>query len=235
MVTLHEGDLVVGAVLQAPPNPLIASAMPADAAMITAEAVLGVNPELPGVNGHVEAAQAFADAWTKLTGTEYHEVMALRLFELKELRPPVVAGQARLATADDLPLLTRWRELFSHHGPNVWDTARAEAEARRSLDAGDGNILWELDGTPVSYAAVSVPIEGMCRVAPVYTPVEQQGHGYASAATAAASQWALDQDAEHVLLHTDLANAVTNRIYPRIGYRAVHDVVEYAFRNSRIA
>jgi predicted GNAT family acetyltransferase len=69
----------------------------------------------------------------------------------------------------------------------------------------------------------------MVRVAPVYTPPEHRGHGYASAATAAASQWALDQGADHVLLYTDIANPITNRIYPRIGYQPLEDSAEYTF------
>jgi predicted GNAT family acetyltransferase len=47
--------------------------------------------------------------------------------------------------------------------------------------------------------------------------------------TVAASQWALDAGAQRVVLFTDLANPTTNRLYPRIGYRPVHDAVELRF------
>jgi predicted GNAT family acetyltransferase len=47
--------------------------------------------------------------------------------------------------------------------------------------------------------------------------------------TAAASRWALEAGAERVVLFTDLANPTTNRLYPRIGYRPVHDAVEVRF------
>jgi hypothetical protein len=70
----------------------------------------------------------------------------------------------------------------------------------------------------------------MVRVGPVYTPPEFRGHGYASAATAAASQQALDAGASEVLLFTDLANPVSNSIYQRIGYRAVEDRIVLAFQ-----
>lgn len=38
-----------------------------------------------------------------------------------------------------------------------------------------------------------------------------------------------DPGAWQVVLFTDLANAVSNAIYPRLGYRPVHDAVEIAF------
>jgi predicted GNAT family acetyltransferase len=37
------------------------------------------------------------------------------------------------------------------------------------------------------------------------------------------------EEADHILLFTDLANPVTNRIYPRIGYRPLDDYLEYRF------
>lgn len=41
--------------------------------------------------------------------------------------------------------------------------------------------------------------------------------------------WALDAGAVHVVLFTDLDNPVTNAIYPRLGYRPVHDAIDLAF------
>jgi predicted GNAT family acetyltransferase len=72
----------------------------------------------------------------------------------------------------------------------------------------------------------------MTRLGPVYTPPERRGHRYGSAATAAATQWALDAGARHVVLFTDLANPVSNSIYPRLGYRLVHDDVQLALVGS---
>jgi hypothetical protein len=55
------------------------------------------------------------------------------------------------------------------------------------------------------------------------------GEGYGSAVTVAASRWAMTAGAVHVVLFTDLANLVSNSIYPKIGYRPVHDAVELTF------
>ncbi|MBA2473479.1 MAG: GNAT family N-acetyltransferase [Pseudonocardiales bacterium] len=72
-------------------------------------------------------------------------------------------------------------------------------------------------------ATVSWPI------GPVYTPPQYRGHGYGSAVTAAAAGWAQQALAKHVVLHTDLANQISNAIYPRIGFRPMHDAVEITF------
>ena len=58
---------------------------------------------------------------------------------------------------------------------------------RRSLDAGDGMLLWEDAGRPVALAVARRPIAGMSRVGPVYTPPEHRRHGYGAAPTAAAA------------------------------------------------
>jgi len=69
----------------------------------------------------------------------------------------------------------------------------------------------------------------MSRIGPIYTTPEHRRRGFGAAVTAAASRWALDAGAERVLLFTDLANPTTNALYPRIGYRPVHDAVELRF------
>ncbi|MEJ7703884.1 MAG: GNAT family N-acetyltransferase [Geodermatophilaceae bacterium] len=90
-------------------------------------------------------------------------------------------------------------------------------------------MLWCVDGEPVSYAATRPPVASMSRIGPVFTPPEHRERGYASAVTAAAAAaaWALAAGACHVVLFTDLANPVSNSIYPRLGFRPVHDAVEF--------
>jgi predicted GNAT family acetyltransferase len=80
-----------------------------------------------------------------------------------------------------------------------------------------------VDGKPVALAGATPLIAGSVRVAPVYTPPELRGHGYAGAATAAVSQAAIDAGADEVLLFTDLANPTSNGLYQRLGYRPVDD------------
>jgi FR47-like protein len=95
-------------------------------------------------------------------------------------------------------------------------------------------MVWAAGGRPVAIACSTVQVAGMVRIGPVYTPPERRGRGYASAATAALSRRVLEAGAEEVLLHTDLANPVSNSIYQRIGYRSVEDRIALAFSADQL-
>jgi hypothetical protein len=69
------------------------------------------------------------------------------------------------------------------------------------------------------------------RIGPVYTPKKFREHGYASACTAAVSQYLLDSGRKFCTLFTDLANPTSNKIYQMIGYEGVGDVDEYRFED----
>lgn len=231
LVTVTEGGRLVGAALRTPPFPLEVSGVAPEWAPAVAEALADADVELPGVSGRRDSVEAFVLAWTERTGWNAEEKQSLRLFRLGDLEPPRdVPGTARLATRDDVDLLTRWHYAFVDESvPHEPDLDRSRRFVERALAVGTGQVLW-LDGDePVSLASASVPLEGMSRVAPVYTPPERRGRGYGSAVTAAVSTWAKQEGAEHVVLYTDLANPISNSIYQRIGYRPVTDAAEFAF------
>ncbi len=232
MGTLHERGELVGVALRIPPWPVIVSGIPTDPELIDSFLTqwLAADPELPGVSGPVENAHAVADGWARRTGGTTNVTLASRLFRLGELAPPVVSGQARDATLDDLELIVAWRGDFevealgSQRSPD-----EGAASVRRMFENRDSVVLWEDGGVPVSWALASAPINGMSRVGPVYTPPEHREHGYGSAVTAAVSQRALDAGARDVILFTDLTNPVSNSIYQRLGYRPVYDATELEF------
>ena len=96
-----------------------------------------------------------------------------------------------------------------------------------------GITVWQVGAVPVSMAGRTRTVAGMVRVAPVYTPPELRGRGYAGAATAAVSQAALDAGVREVVLYTDLANPTSNALYQRLGYRPVEDRVVFSFEPAR--
>ncbi|GAA5145020.1 hypothetical protein GCM10023321_02230 [Pseudonocardia eucalypti] len=159
------------------------------------------------------------------------EEVRLRLFRLGTLVPPEgVSGTARLAGPADLDLVGKWmREFHAEAAPEAPspepETLRGPLERPGELRA---LLLWLDGGEPVALAGASAPIEAMSRIGPVYTPPDRRGRGYGSAVTSAATRWALDAGARHVVLFTDLANPISNGIYPRLGYRPVHDAVQLA-------
>jgi GNAT superfamily N-acetyltransferase len=220
---------VDGAFLHTPPYPLLLTAIPPDVAADLASALAGRH--LPGLNGHVETAAAFAAAWRgAAAGRQVTEQRRMRLYRLGELSWPDPApdGGPRVAAGADVPLLTGWLAAFAGEVQEM-DAAEDHEAAVRDRLSHDGILIWDAGGRPVSFAGVSRQLAGMARVGPVYTPPEARGRGYASALTAAVSQRAREAGAEEVLLYTDLANPTSNSIYQRIGYRPVEDRVVLAF------
>ncbi|GLZ33574.1 putative acetyltransferase [Lentzea sp. NBRC 105346] len=224
MVTLHEGAQLIGSVLRTPPWPAQLADVPLAAIDLVVSTFKQINPDLPGVIAPSAQADAFAAKWTDNARVTLHE----RLYRLGELDPPTVQGTARLADESDVPLLAQWRDdFFAEALPTEPKPVSAEEQVRRMLALGSGVTLWEVDGKPVAWATAGKPNAGMSRIGPVYTPREHRRHGYGAAVSAAASQWALDQGAEHVVLFADLLNPVSNSIYQRIGYREVCDWTLY--------
>ena len=232
LVSVSEDGVLVAAALRTPPWPLTLSGVAPQWAEVVADALAG-DVELPGVNGPRESVEAFVVAWAARTGLSAREHMALRLYELGELAAPDVAGTARLATADDLPLLSRWRTQFAVEAAVQAGDDQSEDRSlsglRVSLAAGHGHLIWHVGDTPVAWAAANAPASGMSRIGPVYTPPEHRRHGYGAAVTAACASWAKENGAEHVVLYTDLANPTSNSIYQRIGFRSVVESAEFVF------
>jgi predicted GNAT family acetyltransferase len=231
LLTVSRGDALAAAVVCTPPREVIVSGLPTDCAGAAAEVLAARYSSLPGAVGPRPETEMFAKRWAACTGAVAHERIAQRAFALDRLIPPSgVPGVARRAGVDDADLLARWRTDFSNE---VFGSLRGHHSARQQVmygfAAGTAAMLWEVDAQPVAWASASTPVAGMSRIGPVYTPQQHRGHGYGSAVTAAAASWALQAGAKHVVLTTDLSNPISNAIYPRIGFRPVHDAVEIAF------
>ena len=221
---------VAAALLHTPPYALNATRLTAAEAGTLADRLLALGHPVSGISAERATAEAFVAEWERRTGTPGKLRELQRLYRLAELTPPDPApeGRARPADGSDRDLLIRWYDGFVadaglHGGRNAADWA----DFRLSYG---GATLWETpDGTPVSMAGVTLAVAGQVRVAPVYTPPDLRGRGYAGAVTAEVSRAALAAGAAEVLLFTDLANPTSNALYQRIGYRAVADWAVYDF------
>lgn len=214
----EDGGRIDGAVLQTPPHPLLVASLPPGSAAELLRAIstsAGASPV--GANLPAESVDEVAAAWADGGGmTTVHHRM--RLFRLAELEPPDAAGAARTATDSDLELALEWNTAFGAEAGTI-DSARAVAD---KLSYG-GLTLWEDDCQRVAMASLTRQVAGVCRVGSVYTPPQLRRRGYGGAVTSAVSEQALDAGAAEVVLYTDLANATSNALYQRLGYRPVCD------------
>ncbi|WP_026411460.1 GNAT family N-acetyltransferase [Actinomadura oligospora] len=217
------GPEPVAAFLCTPDFPLVLTDVTDDAARRLAD-VLPVTTT--GVNAERSAASAFAASWRSRTDMTPWMLQEQRLYRLDELvQPdPMPPGTWRVATSADLSRVLTWVDGFAAEAGG--GAPRAVTEER--LNAGCV-VLWEVDGEPVAMAGRTATVDGMTRVAPVYTPSAHRRRGYGAAATAAVSRSALDGGVRDVVLFTDLANPTSNGIYQAIGYRPVSDRVVIGF------
>jgi ribosomal protein S18 acetylase RimI-like enzyme len=223
------GGRVEAAFVHTPPHPLQLSGLPAEgpAALAASLAAAGAAPT--AVGGPVAPAEAFAAAWQDETGAAWNVHRRHRLYVLGTLAAvsPMPPGSARTAEPADRDLLVRWHHDFGR------DVGETEAHLERAVDDKlryGGLTLWQVQGTPVSMAGVTRKLaDGGVRVAPVYTPEDLRGRGFAAAVTAAVSRAALDAGAREVSLFTDMANSTSNALYQRLGYRILEERVMVNF------
>ncbi|MEO3874611.1 GNAT family N-acetyltransferase [Nonomuraea sp. B12E4] len=210
---------VRGAVFRTPPHPVGLTAMPVEA---VAPLVAAIGDDLTALVGRVELTSEVA----RLLGPP-RRMVSERLYRLSALAIPDVPGRGRLAVPGDFPLLVSWYHAFSEEVRLGEEADVAERVARRL--AGRELFVWEAGGAPVSLAALSPAAGAVCRIGPVYTPPSCRRRGYGAAVTAFASQIALAERCDDVVLFTDLDNPTSNAIYQGIGYVPVSDHAYIAY------
>jgi predicted GNAT family acetyltransferase len=193
------------------------------AALVDAIAEMGV--PLPGVNADAATAASFAGQWTERCKSGATPLMGMRLYELFDLGDaPRAAGRLRPAVLDDRSVMIEWTRSFQQEiGEPADDT---ELRVDRGMAAGQVWV-WD-DGEAVSMAVNSEPLQGVVRLAGVYTPHDKRKRGYAEACVHALSRHLVGAG-YRCILYTDLGNPTSNSIYRRIGYRAVAEWLRYRF------
>jgi predicted GNAT family acetyltransferase len=192
-------------------------------------------PVIPGVTGHREVADVFAEKWSKEYETSIKAVQSQRTYRLDSVNDiPEAPGLMRSATLEDRELVFDWTRAFAV------DTNQANQEADRAIGERlilsrieNGEIkLWEDAGRPVSMAAKIRPTDHGMSVGLVYTPPGLRRMGYATTCVAGVCRETLKSGYDFCTLSTDLSNPTSNSIYMKIGFRPVCDSAQYTFSNA---
>lgn len=226
LVTDDDGT-VRGAAMRTPPQGLLLAGSSREVAF----ALASVADSVPQVSGSVEMAGWFTERYKELAGVEVLAGMPSRIYRLESVVPPRPApGRARQATVRDRDRLIRWAEDFATEAM-PGEAPGNQAEPVDARLGHDGLLwIWEDEGEPVTMTWVTKPVADVVRLSAVYTPPARRRRGYASALTAAASEYALAHFARTCMLYTDLGNPTSNKIYQEIGYRPVADAQTWRYR-----
>lgn len=230
-VTDGVGGEVVGAAVQTPVTFRAAvTPMSPDAVDVLVERLAAEAPDLPGVVSDAATAAAFAGRWTTTLGVPGQPLEAQRLYQLGRLTlPEGVPGRLRAASRSEIDLLVDWWTGFDEETDlerPAFDDRAAIMEARVDNDL---VWLWDVDGAPTSMAITTIRAADTVRIGLVYTPPSQRGRSYAAACVGELSRHVLATGARHCCLYTQLSNPTSNRVYQRLGYTPVAEILLYAF------
>jgi GNAT superfamily N-acetyltransferase len=218
-----------------PPHPLYLLPMPGDAAVDLARTLHDRGEETLAVNGALPAAHRCAAELARLTGGQVETQIHTRLHELGELTPPPpVPGRLAPVAEQDIDLVLDWVGAFmgdaDEQAGRVRGTGVKTMPDRTELlrRIGGGHLWFWLDaaGRPVCLTGATPTVDGVARIAPVYTPPDQRGRGWASNTVAEVSR-RLRSTGARVCLFTDQANPTSNKIYAALGYRPVVDMANH--------
>jgi uncharacterized protein len=199
---------------------------------VVADKLRELNIDIPGVVGPSEESEAMALEWARVRGCSYYLSMDQLLYKLTKVDwPSGISGHMRSVSDHDSDLLLKWIQCFHKEAlpnePYTVEQARQNVEKR--IPAGM-TFIWEVDGKPVSMAALARPSANGITVNAVYTPDDQRKRGYATALVATISNEGLKRGKSFCTLYTDLMNPTSNSIYQKIGYRVVCGSRNYRFR-----
>ncbi len=231
-LTIERGNDIVGCAFRTPPYKVALTSIPLDAIPLLARSIADTYETIPAVLGPSVVACAFGEAWSDIKGVRAVPGARQRIHVLERVTAPSrqTPGTMRLARRADLPLVARWIESFVREtGLREAGDPRAQADRLTGGDRGNPLLaLWE-DRTPVSMAGFPARTRHGVRIGYVYTPDRHRRRGYATALVTQVSRHVLESGFSHCVLYTDLANPTANRIYRRIGYRPVQDVIDIEF------
>lgn len=116
------------------------------------------NLNLPGVSGPIKAVEAFANKWSKLTGTKIEVGMGQRVYKLENVIWPANShGEMRVATPEDILLIGKW--VFEFVKESLPPSEQRDANYWQSYAEGvikEQQVhLWLVDEKPVSIAFFS--------------------------------------------------------------------------------
>ena len=184
-----------------------------------------IHDDNAGVVGADETAHWFVKE-AESAGMKFEAPIPQRIHVLAEPpRHPATPGAPCMVTAGDAQLLFEWLTAF-HMEAVPHDPPVTKEHADKSAQSGR-YLFWSIDDQPVSMAAVSRRLKQTAAIAPVYTPPQLRGRGYAGSVTAAVVDRIFAQGRTAACLYTDLRNPMSNRCYAKIGFKPYCDSWHY--------
>ena len=141
------------------------------------------------------------------------------------------AGEFRLAHPQEQAKLTEWAKKFHREALQEEQDQQME-KLVAGLIRSHSLYVW-YGGQTVAMAARGRETPHGAIINLVYTPPQFRGQGYARAVVAALASHLIAGKFEFCALFTDLANPISNHIYPQIGFKPLCDMLDVRFINPQ--
>jgi ribosomal protein S18 acetylase RimI-like enzyme len=223
------GGQVVGAAVHSAPYLALLTEMPPSAAAALADEMAVGSPRIAGVLAPTAVSSAFAERWSRTTGTSAREGRKELVFVLDT--PPVLperpapAGQSRTGGEQDLDLVTEW--LMAAAEGSLLTKEDARRTAQRQL-AGGLIKIWEDDAGPAAIVGWTAPVAGVVRFGPFYAAPDRRRGGYVRALVAETLS-ELSKEGVTGVAYPGQDNVPVQKLLESFGFRPLRTMAEYHF------
>lgn len=222
---VEDNARVVCAALNSSERRLLISQCSPEAATYLAHELQRRDIKIRGVLGPRLSIEAFSAA-----GGALEPKLSQKILRLETLLPYTNAnGLLRVAKEKDLKLLLKWSLQFATECALDESQAETEETVHRYVENRQ-LFIWE-DSRPVAMAGFGGVTPNGVRVNMVYTDPLHRSKGYAGSLVHVLSRRLLQAGHKFCYLFTDATNPVSNRVYERLGYKAVCDFSECRVRD----
>jgi predicted GNAT family acetyltransferase len=232
-LAVWDGEALVLAALMTPPYrlSLAHSGRGIEGIATLADHLLAAKAQIPGVVSESPIAEAFEASWLRRVRGRRQSARARLLYRAETvIAPKDIPGAMRQAEPANIDRHCAWELGFAEEVEATADERNPDHIRKRVQSWLDEKALfdWVVDGVAVAQGGVyPIGVDG-ARVLAIYTPPENRGRGFAQAITAALTQHAFNQG-RWCVLYTDADNPITNKIYPRVGYRPLSPFLDIIF------
>lgn len=182
---------------------------------------------LIGIKGAEREVRWFSDEFSKITERPGKLLNVLLCYQLTTPMD-TICEETSLALEEDIPLVTLWtKEFFRETLPYDSPSDILLERTKESIEA--KQIFLLRNPSPASMLKVIPTTPTSCRITYVYTPPEKRGRGYASRLVSDMSRRLLTSGNSFIILYTIASDPITNRLYPKLGYRVVNELHEFCF------
>lgn len=200
------------------------------AAALLADYFVGNHISFAGLNARNDICHAFIDQYKKNISCNFLEKLGTDIMEIREVNDiKPVEGTHRLATMDDVNLITDWMIQFKLEAlASEINFEDARSKATKFIEENKVYIYEDMEQNIVSMAAASRRLMHGVAISYVFTPEVYRGKGYAAANVYYMCKELLEQGNEFCTLFVDKKNPLTTRAYEMVGFHALEENYNYA-------